>query len=72
VAIFDCRKHPARRYKAMHHGKPGDVAAITDTSIFIDAHGGQIELLRVRPEGGKKMGAGEFARSAGLSITSAS
>jgi methionyl-tRNA formyltransferase len=69
VAIFDCRKHPARRYKAMHHGKPGDVAAITDTSIFIDAHGGQIELLRVRPEGGKKMGAGEFARERNLVAT---
>ena len=30
------------------------------------AQGGQIEVLRLRHEDGKKMGAAEFARSAGV------
>jgi methionyl-tRNA formyltransferase len=70
VAIFDARKHPVRRYGEMHKGRPGDVAAVTESSIFINANGGQVEALRVRPQGGKKVGAGEFARSIRLSPSS--
>jgi methionyl-tRNA formyltransferase len=65
VALFDCRKHTVRRFAQMK-GKPGEITAISETSIFINAHGGQIEVLRVRAEGGKKIGAGEFARAAQL------
>lgn len=65
VALFDCRKHPVRRYAEVQ-GKPGDIVKITDSSLFINAHGGQIEVLKLRPEGGKKMGAAEFARTHGL------
>jgi len=68
VALFDCRKHPARRYAEVHHGQAGDITAITESSIFINANGGQIEVLRLRPDGGKKMGAGEFARSTRLVV----
>jgi methionyl-tRNA formyltransferase len=32
----------------------------------VTAQGGQIELLRVRHEDGKKVSAAEFARSAGI------
>ena len=39
------------------------------TSIVINSQGGQIEVLKLRPEGGKKMGAGEFARERGLAIS---
>lgn len=70
VAIFDARKHPVRRYGEMHKGKPGDVAGVTESSIFINANGGQIEAVRVRPQGGKKVGAGEFARSVRLASSS--
>ena len=65
VAIFDCRKHPARRYADVV-GKPGEVVKVTETSLFIHAQGGQIEVLKLRPEGGKKMSAAEFAHEHGL------
>jgi len=61
VWLYDCRKHPVRTFSQVR-GKPGEIAAVTDTSIFINAQGGQLEVLKLRPEGGKKMGAGEFAR----------
>ena len=65
VWLYDCRKHRVERFSGVH-GKPGDIAAVTDTSIFINSQGGQIEVLKLRPEGGKKMGAGEYARERGL------
>ena len=61
VWLYDCRKLPVRTFAAIA-GKPGEIAAVTATSIVINAHGGQIEVLRLRPEGGKKMGAAEFAQ----------
>lgn len=65
VSVYDCRKHPVRRISEVS-GKPGDIVKITDTSIIMNAQGGRIEILKLRPEGGKKMGAAEFAREAGL------
>ena len=65
VWLYDCRKHPARTFGAVR-GKPGEVAEVTDTSLFINAQGGSIEVLRLKPEGGKKMEAGAFARERGL------
>ena len=66
VSLFDCRKRPLARHTGMR-GKPGQIAAITEDAIVINAHGGQIEVLRLRPEGGKKLGAGDYARQRGLS-----
>jgi methionyl-tRNA formyltransferase len=68
VWLYDCRKHPVQRFSEVR-GKPGDIAALTDTSIFVNAHGGQIEILKLRPEGGKKVGAGEYARDRGLVVS---
>jgi len=65
VWLYDCRKHPVRAYGAVA-GKPGEIAAISDTAIEINAQGGRLEVLKLRPEGGKKMNAGEFARLRGL------
>jgi methionyl-tRNA formyltransferase len=65
VWLYDCHKHPVRTFGAVR-GKPGDVVAVTPHSIFINAHGGQIEVLRLRPQGGAKMNAGEYARQRGL------
>lgn len=62
VALYDCRKHPVRTFGAVR-GKPGDIVEIRETSLFINAQGGMIEVLRLKPEGGKKMDAGEFART---------
>jgi len=67
VHLFDCRKHPVRTFGEVQ-GVPGQVARITDTSIFINAHGGLIEVLRLREAEGKKMGAGEYAKAQGLAM----
>jgi methionyl-tRNA formyltransferase len=65
IQIFDARKHPVRTFGAVK-GKPGEVTEIGAESIRITAHGGQIEALKVKPEDGKKVAAGDFAKSAGL------
>ncbi|MBC7604573.1 MAG: methionyl-tRNA formyltransferase [Ramlibacter sp.] len=67
--IYDCRKIPMGKYAGAH--KPGDIEAVTETSIVIKSQGGMIEVSKLRAEGGKKMNAGEWARSVGL-VASAS
>lgn len=71
VWIYDCRKHTARTFGEVR-GKPGEVSKITDSAIFINAHGGLIEVLKLKPEGGKKMGAAEYARERGLAAVAGS
>lgn len=70
VSIYDCRKHPARTFGEVC-GKPGEIARIGEQAIFINAQGGMIEVLKLKPEGGKKLGAAEYARSRGLQEISA-
>ena len=65
--LYDARKHVVRTFGTVS-GKPGEIAAVTETSIVINAQGGQIEVLKLRAEGGKKMGAGEYARGRGLGV----
>jgi methionyl-tRNA formyltransferase len=48
-------------------GTPGAVLTVADDSFQVGARGGSIVVKRVRPQGGKKMDAGEFARAVGLS-----
>lgn len=47
-------------------GEPGTVLDVTGESVMIAAKGGAIRAGRVRPEGGKKVAAGEWAGEAGL------
>ena len=47
-------------------GAPGTVLSVADDSFQVGAQGGSIVVKRVRPKGGKKMDAGEFAREVGL------
>jgi methionyl-tRNA formyltransferase len=65
VHLFDCRKRPIKRHGQIR-GKPGEITAITDEAIVFDAHGGEIEVKRVRPDGGAKVNAGDYARARGL------
>ncbi|HEY8051063.1 MAG TPA: methionyl-tRNA formyltransferase, partial [Ramlibacter sp.] len=65
VRIYDARKVVARTHGEVL-GPPGTVAAITEEGIAVNAHGGRLEILVVRPEGGPKMPAGEFARQRGV------
>jgi methionyl-tRNA formyltransferase len=63
--VFDARKIPFRRFADVT-GKIGEVTAVGEKSIKVTAQGGQIEILRLRHEDGKKIDAAEFARAAGL------
>ena len=63
--VFEARKIPFRRFADVA-GKIGEVSEVGEKSIKITAQGGQIEVLRLRHEDGKKMDAGEYARSAAL------
>ena len=65
VFIFDCRKHRIGRY-GDSKGKPGEITAITESSIWVSTQSGQIEVLKLRADDGKKMGAGDYARAQGL------
>jgi methionyl-tRNA formyltransferase len=47
-------------------GAPASIVAVSDNSFEVAAAGGSIVVQRVRPKGGKKMDAGEFAREVGL------
>ena len=68
--LYDSRKHPVRNFGSVA-GKPGTIAAISDAAIEISAQGGRLEVFKLRPEGGKKMSAGEFARQHGLTVSRA-
>lgn len=46
--------------------EPGVVMAVSDKSFMVAAAGGAIEVLRVRPEGGRKIASGEFIGNVGL------
>jgi methionyl-tRNA formyltransferase len=66
--IYDSFKHPVGKFSRVR-GKPGDIAGVTETSILINSQGGRIEVLKLRPAGGPKMNAGEFARQRKLVIS---
>jgi methionyl-tRNA formyltransferase len=70
LQIFDARKHPVRTFGAVK-GKIGEVCEVGAESIRITAHGGQIEVLKVKPENGKKGSAVEFLKAAGLGVGTA-
>jgi methionyl-tRNA formyltransferase len=67
LQIFDARKHVAARFSEVQ-GKVGTVTAIDEKSIKVSVQGGQIEVLRVRYDGGKKIPAPQFCSEAGVSI----
>jgi methionyl-tRNA formyltransferase len=59
VSIFDS----ARLEGA---GRPGQVVAVSDAGVTVQAGGGRILVRRVRPKGGDKQSAGAWAAAAGL------
>ena len=70
VQLFGSKKHLARTFAAVK-GKPGEIAAITATSLFVAAQGGQIEVAKLKSEDGKKISAAEFIAAHGLVIGAA-
>ena len=66
LQVFDARKHLVRTIGAVK-GKIGEVTAIGEQSIRVTAQGGQIEIFKLKLEGGKKVSAAELAQSGALS-----
>ena len=69
VQLFGSRKHLVRTFGAVK-GKPGEISAVTATSLFVTAQGGQIEVSKLKHEDGKKISAAEFILAHGLVIGS--
>src|SRR4051812_5444220 len=67
VRMYDARKVVVRTNGEVM-GPPGTIASIGDKEVAVNVHGGRIEVLVVRPEGGAKMAAAEFARQHGLAV----
>ena len=70
VQLFGSKKHPVRTFGAVR-GKPGEISALTGSSLFVTAQGGQIEVAKLKHEDGKKISAAQFVATHGLAIGSA-
>ena len=67
LQLYDVRKHSARTFSQVK-GRIGAVTAIEEQSLRISVQGGQIEVFKVRYDGGKKLPAAQFCAEAGLSV----
>jgi methionyl-tRNA formyltransferase len=67
LQLYDARKHSARTFSQVK-GRIGAVTAIEDQSLRISVQGGQIEVFKVRYDGGKKVPAAQFCAEAGLAL----
>ena len=61
VQLFDAEKRVGTAA-----GQPGEVTAVDAAGLTVAATDGQLQVSRVRPEGGQKISAAAFATSVGL------
>jgi methionyl-tRNA formyltransferase len=61
VQIFDSARSDAS-------GNPGEVIAVDDSGVTVAAGGGSVVIKRVRPAGGDKIPAPEWAAAAGVNV----
>lgn len=59
LGLFDARRSDQQ-------GTPGEVVSVTGDGVTVAADGGSIRLIRVRPAGGAKIDATEWAAAAGI------
>lgn len=64
VQIFEVRRHCFRTFGAVR-GKIGTLSGFTEQGLLVTVQGGQIEILRLKPEQGKKVEALAYARAMG-------
>ena len=67
LQLHAARKHPARTFGEVK-GAIGAVTAIGEQSLFVAAQGGQIEIFKLRYDGGKKLPAPQVCAEVGLSL----
>src|SRR3984885_14185200 len=65
--LYDARKHSARTFSQVK-GRIGAITAIEEHSLRISAQGGQIEVFKLKLEGGKKLPAPQFCAETGLGL----
>ena len=68
--LFDARKHPVRTFSQVKGGI-GTVASIGADRMSVTAQGGQIEVLKVRYDDGRKVSAAQFCAEAGVAVGAA-
>lgn len=59
MQVFDSRRRDGE-------GAPGTVVEVSSDGVLVQANGGRILLQRVRPKGGDKVAAAEWAKAAGM------
>jgi methionyl-tRNA formyltransferase len=59
VQVFDCRREPG-------DGISSKVTAVSEDGVTVQCIGGRIRIMRVRPAGGDKMAAQDWAAQAGV------
>jgi methionyl-tRNA formyltransferase len=69
LQLFDARKEAARSY-VPSGGAVGAIASISERGFRVAAHGGYVEIGKVREEGGKKMSAAHFCLQNDLTVGS--
>jgi len=69
LQLFGSKKHRVRTFAAVK-GKIGEVAAVSATSMFITAQGGQIEVAKGKLGSGKKVSPSELGIAAGTLLGS--
>jgi methionyl-tRNA formyltransferase len=67
LQIFDARKHKVRSFGAVK-GKLGSIATVEADSIKVTAHGGLIEIFKLRYEDGKKTSPRDLVEAGLLSV----
>ena len=67
LQLHAARKHPVQTF-AQVKGAIGAVTAIGEQSISVTAQGGQIEVFKLRYDGGKKLPAPQVCAESGLSV----
>jgi len=67
LQLHGVRKHPAQRFEQVE-GAIGTVTAIGEHSLFVAAQGGQIEVSKLRYDGGKKLPAPQLCTEVGVSV----
>jgi methionyl-tRNA formyltransferase len=67
VKIFDAKPIPAKDPKGIA-GKLGEIVEIGTDGITVVCADGRFKVTRVQPDGGKKIEAGEWAKSANIAV----
>jgi methionyl-tRNA formyltransferase len=66
LQLFDARKHPTRSFSQVR-GRSGSVTEVGQ-GLHIAAQGGQIEVLKVRYDEGRKISASQFCAESGITV----